>query len=115
MKRKVFSSPVEVGDPPSYNGEDFDAFNKLEKEWEQKLKEWCIPNGSSKYKGDLFTYPAGDGYARYFVFSISPLVLVHVKTGDAWSIPEVVERGLTSKYVKQVVDSNKSLGSIFNG
>ena len=102
--------PPEGLDPPEfdYSG-PIQAILAQEKEYVEKLQEWCRTTGQGDLAGEVWRYPVADGYAEYVIHKTRPLTIIHVGTGDAWNIPEVVRRGLSATLIRQEVDQAKKL------
>jgi hypothetical protein len=84
MKRKktmakLLSTPYPF---PRYE-RDFESYRKMA---DEALN--AIP------KGKLISFPVADGYAYYFVVSLSPLVLQHIDYMDGYEISPAYIRGL---------------------
>lgn len=110
---KIFSPPDEVGKLPEFSdyGDDFRAYMNAQEEYVKKVQAFAVANRSGKYVGKEVSFPHADGYARYVIFSIKPLILLHLAVGDAWQYPHV-ER-LTAKDVQQAVDRQEGLSKLF--
>lgn len=108
MAAKIYSVPKEIGPPPEPNYETYDHTKEQEREqaWVKKVQAWCLKQGSGELAGELWYYPVGDGSAQYVVYTQRPLALIHLPVGDAWSIPDVVRRGLTVTDIRQRVARN---------
>lgn len=64
-------------------------------------------------ENNLVRFPAGDGYAFYFIKSRKPLVLQHVPYGDAWQLPAAYIRGLTLRDVDAMIYREQALRELF--
>jgi hypothetical protein len=118
MPAVIYAPPDEIGDVPwidfsERNEKSIDEMLEPEREWENKLKDWARENGSGELRGEEWSYPRGDGYARYVVFSEHPLALVHIPTGDGWQIDEITRRGLRLSDVREGVARNKKIAELF--
>ncbi len=61
----------------------------------------------------VIKFPVADGYAYYFVKSLTPLVLQHIPYGDAWHANPILIRGLRRKDVEKMIEAERTLGEIF--
>jgi len=118
MPATIYAPPLDVGDPPELDylmreGETIDDVLAPEREWEETLRAWVIANGKGALRGEEIRFPRGDGYARYFVYTEKPLALIHIPTGDAWDIDDVMRRGLRLSDVRDMVAREKKLAEIF--
>ena len=80
---------------------DRKASQKAEKAYAKKFKDFCVSQGSGKYKGETVKFPVADGYAIYYVFQCSPMELIHYDEGDAWDY-QYIERLNKSDIVEQI-------------
>jgi hypothetical protein len=118
MAARIYSPPDDVGDPPEIDysdrdGKTWDEVLAPEREWEERLKQWCRENGQGALAGEEWSYPRGDGYARYVIYTEKPLAMIHVPTGDAWDIDSVIQRGLTLTEVRRHFKQRRVLDEIF--
>lgn len=97
----IYHHPEALGPVPDWvyteDGRyDRAATTASENEWKHRLAEWC--KARSKGKGDLvgklIYIPFADGAAEYMIMQHSPVALIHLPLGDAWSVPEYQTRGL---------------------
>ena len=87
MRAKIYNAPNDVGTPPNIfdHLEHRDKFDKLDKAWHEKLKQWCIKRNPTKYVGEIIRFPVADGQAEYMVASlIGSVELIHLETMDAY-------------------------------
>jgi len=109
MGATIFSAPESVGPVPAWeSGMDFRVHMEAEEAWEQDVVKFARTFGTGKYAGEIYRWPVGDGNASYVVFRLKPLELIWLDTGDRWSMPDVVARGLTATDVRKYVDFSKS-------
>lgn len=116
MAATIYAAPEEVGDPPEIEwvqGADFDDILAPEREWEEKVKEWCRQFGTGALRGEEVRWGRGDGYARYVVYTERPLALIHLGTGDAWEIDDIMRRGLRLSDIRENVKQRQALAEIF--
>jgi hypothetical protein len=109
---KIYSPPEEVGDVPKFK-RDYDAFVTEEKEWKDKLQDWCKKYGQGKYRGETIQFGVADGYAEYMVFKSTPLSLIHIPLGDGYMFPWA--KRILLKDVKEMLARQKSFEKIFSG
>ena len=108
---QIFSAPKEIKLPNFKDYKTFDAFYKAEDEYERKLKEYVKEHGEGKYKGEELRIPHADGYARYIVYSLKPVRLVHIDTGDAWHASQV--EYMPANVIKREIDNSKKIAQLF--
>lgn len=108
---QIFSSPEQIKLPNIEDYKTFDTFYKAEDEYERKLKDYVLEHGEGKYKGEELRIPHADGYARYLVYSLKPVRLVHIDTGDAWHASQV--EYMPAAKIKEHIDRDKGLKALF--
>jgi hypothetical protein len=121
MPARIYTAPEEIGDPPEIDfsagreeGESIDAIFAPEREWEETVKAWCREFGKGELAGEEWRYPRGDGYARYVVYTEKPLALIHLTTGDAWSIDEITRKGLNLTDLRKYISGQKRIAALFS-
>lgn len=108
MGATIFSAPESVGPVPAWeSGMDFRVHLEAEKAWEEDVVKFARTFGTGKYAGEVYRWPIGDGYASYVIFRLKPLELIWLETGDRWSVPDVVARGLTATDVRKQIDAER--------
>jgi hypothetical protein len=82
---KIYAPPKELP-VPQFDYKDFkwDEWQKTENEYIEKVKAYCVAYGNGAERGALISFGVADGKALYVVFSMSPVVLIHLPLGDAW-------------------------------
>lgn len=120
MPATIHRHPEAVGDPPDIDfsdrgGKTIDELLQPEREWEERLKQWARDNGRGELRGEEVRWPVADGYARYVVYTEQPLSLIHIPTGDAWDIDEIMERGLNLDDIRQNVSRQRAMAELFGG
>jgi len=81
---KIYSPPKGF-EPPEFDASlSWDEHDKREQKWLKRLTEWVKINGSGKYAGVVIHEGVADGCAQYMVFSLIPVVLIHIPLGDAY-------------------------------
>ncbi len=121
MAAKIYSAPKEVGPAPEletgFNLVDdnswFKTYQAACDKHVQTVKDYCKKNGSSECAGEEIHFPVGDGAARYVVFSLRPVTLIHLAVGDRWQFQYA--HLLTAKAVREYVHRNKGLKAMFAG
>lgn len=105
---KIYRAPKEVGKAPNFEdfrredgSFDIEAELAAEKEYVNKIVEWCKRHSKSDLAGYIWRYPVADGYAQYVVYRTKPLELIWIETGDAWNINDIVARGLRVGDIRQ--------------
>ena len=63
---------------------DWKSYEKECREYIDEIIELAKSNASCPEAGEEIRFPVADGYARYIVFSIKPLELIHLDIGDGW-------------------------------
>lgn len=58
-------------------------------------------------------FHVADGYAYYFVVSLSPLVLQHIDFLDGYAIPDAHMRGLQTSDVTSLIEFEKAMAKLF--
>ena len=109
---KVYSPPKELPTPiPDYM-KPGRGWMEDEKKWEESLRQYCVANGGKdEAVGTVIGFPVADGSAQYMVFSISPLVLIHMPLGDAWQYRYI--NRLTKKDILEQVRQLQGDGEAF--
>ena len=119
MAVTIYTYPEELGDPPALDFSDrskeWDEILAPEREWEDRLKEWCRETGNGALRGEEFSYPRGDGCARYIIWTEKPLRMIHVPTGDAWQIDDMTRRGIRLADLRSHVANRKKRDAILQG
>ncbi len=68
---------------------------------------------ADKLAGRVISWQRADGFARYMVWSSSPLALVHLDLGDGYSVEAALLRGLRVTDVKAKVAADDRLAAYF--
>lgn len=85
---------------------------EVEDKWIERLRRWVKQNGSGQYAGKVIKDQVADGYAMYMVFSLRPLILIHLPLGDAYQ-SRWDHRWIASD-VKQMVEREETLHALFS-
>lgn len=56
----------------------------------------------------LYLTPVADGYAHYYIESLTPLVLRHIPFGDAWQANPALIRGLRKQDILADIERRKA-------
>ncbi len=111
---KIYSTPDNIKEP-KFDFSDISGTRKAESDYLEQVKEYCKTSSEDKvnidYIGEEFDIPMADGYARYMVYSIKPLIMIHLNIGDAWDSP--MANQVNAKYVKQYIDGQRNLAKMF--
>ncbi len=109
---KVYSPPKALQVPRFDDcGRDFHAYDQAQAKFVESVKTWAKTNSRGEFSGEEVFFPHADGYARYVVLSLKPVVLIHLPVGDAWQYP-YIER-LLAKDIIARIRSDKSLAEAF--
>lgn len=100
---KVFRSPIPA---PEFNIETWQAD---EAAYIQAVKDLIPKAHKGEFVGEVIRFPKGDGYARYLVWSQSPLELIWLEIGDKWQADIATLRGLRLSDVETQVRRNRFL------
>ena len=111
MAATIYTPPKELPVPEYSDYSDWQAYAKAQDAYRAQLKEWVMRNGKGKYAGEELHFPVADGHATYFVYSLSPLKLIHDPTGDAWQFQYA--HLMTAKEVKAQVESERRFQKAF--
>jgi len=102
---RIYGPPGELPAPEmDFEHFDWNAWQKTEEEYLERLEAYCVEHGSGDCKGEIITFPVADGKAIYMVYSLSPAVLIHIPLGDAWQyrgIEHFSARGLRQEVQRQ--------------
>ena len=107
MGMATIYAPPESVEVPEIN---FQTWQEDEKKFIEELKDFCKTHGKGSEKGELIRIPHADGYAQYVVFSLRPVELIHVPTGDAWDSPYA--ELLTAKKIKEMIRADKAMEAL---
>lgn len=109
---KIYASPPEIEVPEFKSGEPWQDYEKRCDTHVKAVKQWAKTNGAGPEAGQEVDFPQGDGYARYIVFSLKPVKLIHLNVGDAWQYPYA--HRLTASDIRDVLRKDSSLKSFFS-
>lgn len=110
----VFSAP-EGYDPPVLTGEDFRANTWEDKEdaYIARLSDRAKMNGTNPLIGEVVRWQRADGFAQYLVWQTKPLQLIHLELGDAYSVEDVLIRGLRLADIRAMVAREQRIREFF--
>jgi len=104
-------SPPEGLNPPSLKTENINSYWDDCEKYVSRLKKWAKKNGSGPEAGKSIFFPVADGKAHYIVFSIKPVQLIHVNTGDAYQF-QYAHR-LTASDIREEIRRSESFRKFF--
>ncbi len=114
----VYRAPI---DPPAFS---IDSWREDEDRYIADLKALATETDQNRAQaqgkrpgnlvGEIVSFPIADGAAQYMVWQHSPFSLVHIATGDAWSIPEAHARGLRLKDVRDKIGQAERIRQLFS-
>jgi hypothetical protein len=109
----VYAAPIP---PPEISTKELidGSYDKIEREYIDKLATKARKNGKSPLLGEVIRFPRGDGYAQYLVWRTRPLELIWLEVGDSWSVEEALERGLRLTDVHSMVEAQKRIRQLFS-
>lgn len=116
---KVYAPPTYIK-PPSYGVNfDFNSYAAANDKYIEELRVFAQRRtGEAPSKnpmvGKVIRFPVADGYAQYMVLSTKPLALMHIESGDAYSIPAAHMRGLNLTEVKKLVKYEEGMAKLFS-
>lgn len=108
MGATVYAPPSEIEAPDFMPYQDY---GQRCAEYQDKIREYCEANGKGKFRGQVASFGVADGSARYYVLSLSPLVLILDQSGDAWQY-QYINR-LTAGDIKARCNDEKKLAKLF--
>jgi len=84
-----------------------------ERDYLQRLADRCKMNGTNPLHGEVVRWQRADGYACYMVWSTSPLALIHLELGDAYSVEAPLLRGLRLADIRDMVEQQNRIRALF--
>jgi len=112
---KIYSAPETI-EKPIGDFSDYPALLKSEEKYVNDVIEWAKKNTkdkvNTKYIGEEFGIPMGDGHARYIVLSLKPVQMIHLSVGDAWD--SSLANQVNAKYIKDYIDGRKRMKELFS-
>jgi hypothetical protein len=119
IRKGVYAPPPEIQKPEivtfyGKGGAGTQAYFAAEEAYVEAIKKWAKAHcGACKLAGEEIRFQVADGYARYIVVSTTPVVLIHVESGDAYSY-QYVNR-LTAGDIKEEVRRELAMNKLFSG
>jgi hypothetical protein len=107
---KVCNAPSHIV-KPVFDWYNFEASKKAEDDYVQQVRNYARLNGKGELAGEQLDIQYADGYARYVVFSLSPVTLIHLAVGDEWDAP--IAHHMTARAIKATIDFDRSMVSNF--
>lgn len=107
----IYSSPTEVGNPPSYSGGDYKKHEKDIDKWVKSVVNWAKKNSNCLEAGKIIRFGVADGYAQYVVFAIKPVKLIHLDIYDGYEMRYA--HRLTSDDVRAKIKEQETLERFF--
>jgi hypothetical protein len=116
---KVYRAPENIPTPDfgafiTKTGFDNEGYRKAEEAFLADLAEAARRNGTSDLLGEEVRWHRGDGYARYMIWKTSPLQLIWLELGDAWSVEDALIRGLRVADLREMVDQARRRAELFS-
>jgi len=94
--------------------QDFDKYEKACDEYVEAVKACAKKNNPTcPEAGEEIYFPVADGNARYIVYNLKPVELIHLHVMDAWHF-QYANR-LTAKDVRNEIGRQQALAEIFGG
>jgi hypothetical protein len=90
-------------------------YDQYEKDCEAviaRLKQALKDSQTCPEAGEEIRFPVGDGYARYLVYSLKPVHLIHLDVGDAYHMRYA--NRLTASDVRAEIKKQKNLDKLFS-
>jgi hypothetical protein len=112
---KIYAPPKEIKPAPRLRDFmvkgrfDSKKMDEAEEKWIDELRTWCKTESNSKYVGEVIRQGVADGYAQYMVYSLRPLVLIHLSLGDGYQFQWA--HRWTASDIKTMVDQRKKMES----
>jgi len=99
--------------PNIFDDNDFEQYEKLEKEWIGRLSNYIRDNyGSGQYVGRTIRFPVADGEGIYMVMRTSPVQLIHLPLMDGYQ--SEFAHLMTAKEVKKRIDASDRMTAYLN-
>ena len=80
-------------------------------EVKKEMTEIYKPKPTEKYFGEVIKLQYADGYAKYMVVSLRPLILIHLQIDDEWD-SDMADL-LTAKKVVEMIESERRIKEMF--
>lgn len=108
---KVYRPPEGFNPPEIESNQDIQIYIKECDEYVQRLMNWAKEKGNCPEAGKEIRFPVADGYARYIVFSMKPVKLIHIDVSDARQF-QYANR-LTAKDIRREIQKLEGLDTLF--
>lgn len=115
MAAQIFDVPEEIKVPQiRFDGKfNLKEYNEDVEKFEQQLKDHLKNLGyDGEHVGEIIDFPVADGKARYMVFNLKPVMLVHLPLDDAWEFDYA--HLLTKTEVVKKIQQQKALEEMFS-
>ncbi|MCY7360538.1 MAG: hypothetical protein LH629_00500 [Ignavibacteria bacterium] len=96
---------------PAIDFNNINEWQKQEKVYTEKVKQYAKKNGKGEYAGEEVSFPHADGEACYVVLSLSPVELFHLEIGDSWDLPYIDRLKATD--IKSRIKTQKAINKLF--
>lgn len=106
----VYSAPKEIEVPGIM---PLETYSQRLREYEEAIVSWIKARYHSKYAGKSIRFQVADGYATYYIFSLSPVKLIHDNSADGYAFP-YIER-LTAGDIKKHIGVADAYAKLFSG
>lgn len=110
---KVYSHIEGFREVPVY--EKYESFDEYLQEctiWEKELISILKNNSQCPEAGEIIQFPVADGYARYAVYTLKPVQIVHIPIGDAWHF-EYANK-LTATDIRKKIRQTHAMKKLFS-
>lgn len=107
---QIYKAPEEFK-IPEIDTDNIEGYWEACKKYQADIQAWARKNGSGPEAGEVVQFPVGDGAAVYVVFSLKPVKLIHIATGDAWDFPYV--HRLTASDIRENIRQHKAMAKLF--
>ena len=105
----VFRAP-EGYEPPPFS---IETWQEDEAAYLARLADRAKMNGTNPLHGEVVRWQRADGFACYMVWQTSPLQLIHLELGDAYSVEDALLRGLRLSDIRDMVEREKRMREFF--
>jgi hypothetical protein len=107
----VYAPPDCFKKPEYPKYKSFEAYEKACNAYIEEIKQWTRECGTCPEAGEEITFPVADGRARYIIFSMKPVKLVHIDTADAYQF-QYAHR-LTASDIRKEIKKAKAINKLF--
>ena len=103
---KQIENPVKF----EYDWSNFnmEAYDKASNEYIEKCRQLCKDQklGNSDLVGHVSQFPVADGYARYMIVCVKPMVVIHLPLDDGYEAHAALIRGLNEQDIRDEIEWN---------